>query len=187
VRRVRLRVRGASDYQEGKKYFYYTCRAGRTNNFGKGRPQRVSYVTASWLEETVWADVRRFLEDPGEVLESARERLGADDATDDLETRREELGRRLAAKQAEKDRYVHLYAQGHISESELEMHLLDLKNQTENLRLLLGSVEAELSQKRAPSAYRDSACVACGAPGAHRGSRGGHGRGVPGKAAAREA
>jgi len=135
--------------RKGKKYYYYTCRAGRTNNFNKGRPHRASYVTASWLEETIWADVRRFLEDPGEVLERVREQLGADDATDDLETRREELSRRLAAKQAKKDRYVHLYAQGHISEAELETHLLDLKNQTENLRLRLGSVEVELSQKRA--------------------------------------
>jgi hypothetical protein len=93
--------------------------------------------------------VRAFLADPGEVLERVRAQLGADDATDELETRQEELGRRLAAKQAQKDRYVHLYAQGHISEAELETHLLDLKNQTKNLRLLLESVEAELSQKRA--------------------------------------
>lgn len=143
--------------RKGKKYYYYTCRAGRTNNFGKGRPHRASYVTASWLEETVWADVRQFLEDPGEVLERVREQLGADDATDELETRREELGRRLVAKQAEKDRYVHLYAQGHISEAELETHLLDLKNQTENLRLLLGSVEAELSQKRAHQGLTETA------------------------------
>jgi hypothetical protein len=117
----------------------------------------VSYVNAGWLEETVWADVRQFLEDPGEVLERVREQLGADDATEGLETRREELSRRLAAKQAEKDRYVHLYAQGHISEAELETHLLDLKNQTENLRLLLGSVEAELSQKRAHQELTEAA------------------------------
>jgi site-specific DNA recombinase len=135
--------------RKGKKYFYYTCRASRTNNFGAGRPHKASYVTASWLEEMVWADVRQFLEDPGEVLERVREQLGADDATDELESRQEELGRRLATKQAEKDRYVHLYAQRHISDEELETYLLDLRNQMENLRLLLGSVEAELSQKRA--------------------------------------
>jgi hypothetical protein len=135
--------------KKGKKYYYYTCHASRTNNFGKGRLHKASYVAASWLEETVWADVRAFLADPGEVLERVREQLGANDATDELETRQEELGRRLAAKQTEKDRYVHLYAQGHISEPELETHLLDLKDQTENLRLILSSVEAELYQKRA--------------------------------------
>jgi site-specific DNA recombinase len=143
--------------RKGKKYFYYTCRASRTNNFGTGRPHKASYVTASWLEEMVWTDVRQFLEDPGEVLERVREQLGTDDGTDDLELRREELGRRLATKQAEKDRYVHLYAQGHISEAELETHLLDLKNQTENVRLLLGSVEAELSQKRAQQGLTEAA------------------------------
>jgi site-specific DNA recombinase len=129
--------------RKGKKYYYYTCRAGR-----KDRLHRVSNVTASWLEETVWADVRRFLEDPGEVLERVREQLGANDATEELETRREELSRRFAAKQAERDRYVRLYVQEHISESELEIYLTDLKNQTDNLRLLLGSVEASLSQAR---------------------------------------
>ena len=97
--------------RKGKSYYYYTCRAGRTNNFGKGRPHKASCVTASWLEDMVWADVRAFLMDPGEVLERLREQLGKDDATDELETRREALGRRLTAKQAEKGRYVHLYAQ----------------------------------------------------------------------------
>jgi len=43
---------------------------------------------------------------------------------------------------------VRLYAQGHISEAELETYLADLKNQTDNLRLLIASVETELSQKR---------------------------------------
>jgi site-specific DNA recombinase len=143
--------------RKGKKYFYYTCRASRTNNFGRGRPHKASYVTASWLEEMVWGDVRQFLEDPGEVLERVREQLGAGDTTDELEARREELGRRLAEKQAEKDRYVRVYAQRHISEDELETYLLDLKNQTENLRLLLASVEAELSQKRAHQELTEAA------------------------------
>jgi hypothetical protein len=111
---------------------------------GRSRPRgTLSPNGRSDVRQRPW----RPLADPGEVLERVREQLGADDATDELETRQEELGQRLAAKQAEKDRYVHLYAQGHISEPELETHLLDLKNQTENLRLLLGSVEAELSQK----------------------------------------
>jgi hypothetical protein len=37
------------------------------------------------------------------------------------------------------------------------MHLLDLKNQMENVRLLLGSVEAELYQKRAHQAHTEAA------------------------------
>jgi hypothetical protein len=59
-----------------------------------------------------------------------------------------ELSKRLVAKQAEKDRYVRAYAQGHISEEELDLYLADLKNQTDNLRLLLGSVDADLTHRR---------------------------------------
>jgi hypothetical protein len=58
------------------------------------------------------------------------------------------LTKRLAAEGAEKDRYVKLYAQGHLDDSELETYLLDLKNQIGNLRLLIESVEADFSRKQ---------------------------------------
>jgi hypothetical protein len=96
----------------------------------------------------VWGDVKRFLENPGEILESVREQLKGDDATEEITQRREDLAKRLAAKQSEKDRYVRLYTRGHISESELETYLADLTNQTNNLRLLIKSVETNLAQKR---------------------------------------
>ncbi len=51
----------------------------------------------------------------------------------------------LAAKHSEKDRYVRPYAQGHISEEEFEIYLLDLKHQIGNLRLLIKSAQADLS------------------------------------------
>ena len=98
----------------------------------------------------MWKDVRQFLEDPGETLRRVREQLagGAADATGELEARHADLGRRLTAKQAEKDRYVKLYAHGHISEEELETYLLDLKNRIGDLRLLVEAAEADLSQKQ---------------------------------------
>jgi hypothetical protein len=100
--------------------------------------------------------VRRFLENPGEILERVREQLKGDDDTEELAKRQEDLAKRLAAKHSEKDRYVRLYAQGHISESELETYLADLKNQTDNLRLLIESVEADLSQSRKRAELADS-------------------------------
>jgi hypothetical protein len=63
------------------------------------------------------------------------------------EERHASLTRRLATKQAEKGRYVKLYAQGHLDEEELEVHLADLKNQVENLKLLISSVEADFARK----------------------------------------
>ncbi|HEV2741628.1 MAG TPA: recombinase zinc beta ribbon domain-containing protein, partial [Rubrobacter sp.] len=142
---------GRTTTSNGKKYSYYGCVSHRTDRgAGSVRPHRAPNVSAPWLEALVWQDVRQFLEDPGETLRRVREQRasGAADATGELEARHADLGRRLAAKQAEKDRYVKLYAQGHISKQELETYLLDLKNQIGNLRLLVEAAEADLSQKQ---------------------------------------
>jgi hypothetical protein len=85
---------------------------------------------------------------PGEVLERVREQLDTGDNTEELEARRAGLAKRLTARHVEKNRYVRLYAQGHLSEEELDTYLAGLKNQTENIRLLLESVEDELSRGR---------------------------------------
>jgi seryl-tRNA synthetase len=103
----------------------------------------------------VWSDVRRFLKDPGEVLERLREQHDAADDAGELEARRKELAKHLAAKQVEKDRYVRAYAQGHISE-ELDAYLAELKKQTDNLRDMLESVEAETSESQERTALTDT-------------------------------
>jgi chromosome segregation ATPase len=108
-------------------------------------------------KDLVWSDVRRFLEDPGEVLERLREHQhGAADDAGELEARRKELAKRLATKQAEKDRYVRAYAQGHISEEELDAYLAELKKQIGNLRVLLNSIEVELSERRERKSLTDT-------------------------------
>jgi site-specific DNA recombinase len=110
---------GHQSSRRGKKYHYYACNAAKTYNFGAASPHKGTFVSAEWLEELVWSDVRRFVEDPGEILERLREQHDAADDAEEFEARSKELARRLAAKQAEKDRYVRAYAQGHISEEEL--------------------------------------------------------------------
>jgi site-specific DNA recombinase len=97
---------GHTSSRRGKKYHYYACRTAKTYNFGMAPPHKASFVSAEWLEDLVWSDVRRFLEDPGEILERLREQHDAADDAGELEARRKELAKRLAAKQAEKDRYV---------------------------------------------------------------------------------
>jgi len=43
---------------------------------------------------------------------------------------------------------VRAYAQGHISEDELADYTADLKNQVDNLRLLITAIETDLAQKQ---------------------------------------
>ena len=91
--------------------------------------------------------MRSFLENPGEVLQRVREQSAGRDGGEDLEGRHAALTRRLAAKRGEKDRCVKLYAQGLVDDEELEVHLADLKHQVENLKMLIASVEADLTTK----------------------------------------
>ena len=92
--------------------------------------------------------MRQFLEDPGEVLERVRAQTESDDETAELEEGHANLASRLAAKHKERDRWLHLYAQGLISEGELELHLADVRTQLDNVKLLLSSVESDLAAKR---------------------------------------
>jgi site-specific DNA recombinase len=129
-----------------RRYHYYNC-CGRLSAYQDKREAEPGCpaVQARWLEELVWADVRSFLHDPGEVLERVKEQMAAKDESDSLEKRRASLTKRLATKQAEKDRYVRLYATGHLDEEELDTYLADVSNQVENLKLLISSVEADLT------------------------------------------
>ena len=131
-----------------KRYYKYHCHQRRTQMYDKRRTFcDCPSVKAEWLEELVWQDVRSFLKNPGEVLERVREQLAEDREGNDLEERHASLTKRLATKQEEKARYVRLYAQGHVDEEELEVYMADLRNQVENMKLLISSVEADLAQQ----------------------------------------
>jgi site-specific DNA recombinase len=133
----------------GKRWQYYACNDHRSHERPpKGPKGHARYLPARWLEEVVWSDIRSFLTNPGEVLHRVREERTSADDTEELEARRADLTKRLSAKHKERDRYIRLCAQGYIAEGELEGYLADLRTQTANLRLLLGSVEADLTQRQ---------------------------------------
>ncbi len=142
-----------------KKYSYYGCVANRADREVRAAPHFAPHAPAPWLEDLVWSDVRTFLENPGEVLDRVREQQKdeRDDANPEgLGVRHEDLSKRLAAKQSEKDRYVRLYAGGHLSEEELETYLSDLKNQIGNLRLLIDATEADMAHSRERAELADT-------------------------------
>jgi site-specific DNA recombinase len=137
----------ATDSRSGKRYYYYACGKRYSVHDERFRSYSCPYVSAEWLEDLVWQDVRGFLENPGEVLERVREQLEGDDQANELKERLSSLQKRLASKQAERDRAMRLYMRGLISEEEADVLLADLKDQVANLRLLIESVESDLSKK----------------------------------------
>jgi len=141
-----------------KKYVYYGCISNRPDRGGGFPAHRAPNISAEWLESLVWDDIRAFLENPGEVLERLwAEGFDTDVSVNELEVRRNDLTKRLAAKNAEKDRYVRIYAQGHISEEELADYMADIKNQISNLKLLISSVEDGLASLGEPRLEAQSA------------------------------
>jgi site-specific DNA recombinase len=148
---------GHATWSKGKRYSYYSCITNRRGKVPALESHGAPYIRAEWLEDAIWSDVKRFLENPGQVLERIREQMGTDDGAAELETRCGDLSRRLAAKRSEKDRYVKLYARGHLSEEELDLHLADLRTTTDNLALLLDAARAELAERRARAKLADSA------------------------------
>jgi site-specific DNA recombinase len=127
---------GLSRKREGRYHFKYICPVAQTRRFdphtrGTGCPS----LDALWLEDVVWQDIRGFVQNPGEVLERAKEQMEERrEQTGELEERHASLTKRLATTQGETDKYVKLYAAGHLDEEELETHLSDLKNRVSNLR-----------------------------------------------------
>jgi site-specific DNA recombinase len=149
---------GAYSPKTNKRYHYYVCSNRKARRYdARNEGLSCPNTNAAWLESLVWDDVRRFLHNPGEVLERVREQgAGAGSSTNELEERHADLGQRLAAKHKERDRWLHLYAQGHISDEELETNLADLRNQTDNLKLLIAAVEDDLAAEAENAALAET-------------------------------
>jgi hypothetical protein len=89
----------------------------------------------------------------------AREQLRNEGgAADELEERIEELEKRLASKVSERERYARHYSRGVLDEGDEEAldHLLDLKNQVANLRLMLEAAQAEQADSAAQRVIADT-------------------------------
>jgi site-specific DNA recombinase len=136
---------GGTSTANGKRYHYYNCPRDVPKAHGHSCPR----VRADWLEALVWGDLRTFLENPGEVLEQVAEQIEREYASDEPEKRRANLAHRLAAKREEAARYQLLFSRKLLEEDDEEAltHLLDLKHQIDNLKLLLEHAEADLSAR----------------------------------------
>jgi hypothetical protein len=98
----------------------------------------------------------------GEAVSSAlREQLRSEDSTADdaLEQRIEELEKRLVSKVSERERYARLFSKRLLDEGDEEAldHLLVVKNQVANLRLMLEAARAEQADSAAQRVIADTA------------------------------
>jgi site-specific DNA recombinase len=127
-----------TDFGNGPRSRYYACSTRRYHqrnlrrNRTNGRPTdcHAPSVDAVKLEAEVWADVERFIREPGETLTllAAQQGVQADQAT----THRERLAhvqQQHDGQQRERDSVVALFRKGTIDERDLDRQLADIKQE----------------------------------------------------------
>ncbi|MXW34929.1 MAG: hypothetical protein F4Z60_04930 [Chloroflexi bacterium] len=142
-------VRSQSTRRRGKTYSYrlktprryYRC-------YGMGAPYRLRcrehpFIRAERLEELVWGEVRRVLQDP-DLIAAGLAALDPDEdggiAEEVARTERE-----LAGVQLEEDRAIRLYVSGKISEGQLDHQRRFIGERLERLRARLDEHQASAS------------------------------------------
>ena len=63
----------SSSKHTGKRYSYYSCSRRKRSHDQRAEGLTCPHIGGEWLEALVWADVRTFVDNPGEVLERVRE------------------------------------------------------------------------------------------------------------------
>jgi hypothetical protein len=108
-------------------------------------------VSAAWLEETVWADCRNFIRNPGMALDEARRQLQARTAhVAQMGVERERTLRALGEKATERERVLMLFRRGRASLQDAESQLDDIAKEEAELRQQLTAMDA---QKTLAEAY----------------------------------
>ena len=144
-------VRSQSTRRRGKTYSYrlktprryYRC-------YGMGAPYRLRcrehpFIRAERLEELVWGEVRRVLQEP-ELIAAGLAALdpGGDGGAADDAARTE---RELESVQAEEDRAIRLYVSGKITERQLDHQRRFIGERLERLRARLDEYRASESAR----------------------------------------
>ena len=131
----------------GKPRHYYVCgdsRPERRRRAEKPRPLRARRVARGdgvGRRTTLPRESRRVPGAHQGAEGTADEEVGA------LEKRRSDLQGRLQDTHAEYDRYMKLYGKGDFDQARLKELLRDVEVRAEQLRILLNSVEAQLSER----------------------------------------
>ena len=114
---------------------YYRCGAQMGDRqIDPSQRCQAKMLSAEWLEELVWADIKKFVSNPGDVLEKLQTRMTEELAsTPSTEERRQEIERVLALKETERDRMLDAYRKSFITIEELEEQITRSKVETEPL------------------------------------------------------
>lgn len=99
------------------------------------------------LDDAVWAEVRRLLEDPARVLEEYERRLDAAQASP-RQLERGAVDRKLTKARGAIGRLIDSYAEGLIEKAEFEPRIAELRRRTARLEAEAGALQVAEEQAR---------------------------------------
>ncbi|MEP7355569.1 MAG: helix-turn-helix domain-containing protein [Acidobacteriota bacterium] len=152
-----LTFSGSMGIKSGDKVeFYYRCNGyqqGRGTLGRSGERCTSKALRGNHLETQIWADVERFLRDPGPVLQQLHAKLGANvSGADKIPQRMKRLEALLAQKADEQKRVVGLFRRGRITAKVLDEQMEEIASEELTLKAeidaLRGSVTSAASVRK---------------------------------------
>jgi len=139
----------------------YRCSAHHPAGAVRSEPCRARMLGAAWIEAAVWAECRTFIENPGDALEQAKQRLRESmGKAAGFDARRRTVYGELTAKDQERERILTLYRPGVIGDAEAEQQLEAIARDAGHLRESLESMKAQAALLDAQEAFlTDSATM----------------------------
>ena len=131
TRRKTVKYKGKTyKYELDPPRRYYKCYGMQTHHLGC---REHSMIRAERLENLVWGEVKKVLENPSVVLAGVQSLGDTEDSTASEELTRAE--RELSNVQLEEDRAIRLYVTGKITESQLDLQRKFITERLESLRV----------------------------------------------------
>jgi site-specific DNA recombinase len=136
---------GFTGHHHRGQWRYYRCCGTDGSRFHGERRCNARLVAVEPLDEAVWTEVRRLLEDPGRVLAEYQRRLDATQPSPrGLEL--DAVDRRLANTRGAIGRLIDSYAEGLIEKAEFEPRIAELRRRTARLEAEAGELQVAEEQ-----------------------------------------
>ena len=134
----------------GRGFVWYRCNGRLIDRSPIDQRCKAKSVRGPDLEELVWADVERFLRDPGDILEELSKEREMDSSAAVAEAERVSLGNALAGLHQRRKNAIDLNIRETISQEELDEHLKEITREQQGVAERLGELEGDLLQTEEP-------------------------------------
>jgi site-specific DNA recombinase len=136
--------RAQATNRQGRTYRYYRCSGADRSHSAHGRVCSNRPVRLEELDELIWQEVLRLLEDPALIQAEIDRRLQSLHTEDPARQRREGLERELTRAQRALERLIEAYQEQLITLEELRARTPTLRKREATLQAELGALDNEL-------------------------------------------